>query len=59
MLGALLLVLDFVAGSLVAAIVVAVMAVGVFGYFWLVLPLLWRGRAPHDEAPADHAEAVP
>ena len=43
MLGALLLIIDFVVNAVAAAIIVGLMAC-VFGYLWWVLPLHWRGR---------------
>lgn len=58
MLGAILLIVDVVVGGVAAAIVVGVLAL-FFGYFWLVLPLIWRNRAPQDEPPPDDASIVP
>ncbi len=42
-LGALLLIVDFVVGPITAGIVVGIMAL-VFGYLWYVLPVKWRNR---------------
>jgi len=58
MLGSILLIVDVVVGPLTAALVVAALAVA-FGYFWLVLPLLWRRRSPEDEPPPPDAGLVP
>lgn len=58
MLGSILLIVDVVVGPLTAAIVVAVLAIA-FGYFWLVLPLLWRRRSPADEPPPPDVGLVP
>jgi O-antigen/teichoic acid export membrane protein len=57
-LGAMLLIVDVVVGSVVAAAVVAALAF-TFGYFWLAVPLLWRRRAPADAPPPDEAGIVP
>jgi hypothetical protein len=42
-LGALLLIADFVVGPVTAGIIVGIMAL-VFGYLWYVLPVKWRNR---------------
>lgn len=43
MLGALLLIVDLVVGPVAAGIMTGVMAL-LFGYFWYLLPMRWRGR---------------
>lgn len=57
MLGAILLIVDFVVGSVAAGVIVGCLAL-VFGYFWLVMPMLWRRRSPTDEPPPDGASIV-
>jgi hypothetical protein len=58
MLGAVLLIIDFVVGPVSAGIIVAVIA-AVFGYFWLVLPLIWRSRSTEEQPPPVDAGLVP
>ncbi|MEP7178566.1 MAG: DUF6328 family protein [Pseudonocardiales bacterium] len=43
MLGALLLIVDLVVGPVAAGIMTGAMAL-LFGYFWYLLPMRWRGR---------------
>jgi hypothetical protein len=52
MLGALLLIVDVLEGTVAASIATASAAI-VFGYLWLLLPLRWRKRAtdPSTESP--------
>jgi Family of unknown function (DUF6328) len=42
-LGALLLIVDFVVGPITAGIIAGLMAL-IFGYLWYVLPVMWRAR---------------
>jgi hypothetical protein len=58
MLGAVLLIVDVVVGPVAAGLIVGAIAV-IFGYFWLVLPLLWRRRSPEDEPPPEDVGLVP
>lgn len=61
MLGALLLIVDFLEGGTAAAITTAVAAL-VFGGLWVVLPLRWRrGARPLEdgEDPTPHVSAQP
>ena len=56
MLGGLLLIVDVVAGRVTATIVVIGVAL-LFGYLWLLLPMLWRAHSRSDE-PADEGADV-
>jgi uncharacterized protein DUF6328 len=47
-LGALLLIVDFVVGPITAGIIAGIMAL-VFGYLWYVLPVKWRNRTEKKE----------
>jgi hypothetical protein len=51
-LGALLLIADFVVGPVTAGIMTGLMAL-LFGYLWYVLPVRWRDRMPERKRDPD------